>query len=99
MAQFQYKARRRDGQTVTGILDVADRGAALMQIERLGLFPIAIDTPRGGAAIAAAAAASRPPGTAANWTVDGFPGQPPAGFNTLAQLLVVGMASAEPRSL
>jgi type II secretory pathway component PulF len=68
MAQFQYKARRRDGQTVTGILDVADRGAALMQIERLGLFPIAIDTPRGGAAIAAAAAAARAPGTAANWT-------------------------------
>ena len=26
-------------------------------------------------------------GTAANWTVDGFPGQPPAGFGTLAQLL------------
>ncbi|HEY3914303.1 MAG TPA: type II secretion system F family protein [Verrucomicrobiae bacterium] len=68
MAQFQYKARRRDGQTVTGILEVADRGAALMQIERLGLFPIAIETPRGGAAAAAVSAASRPPGTAANWT-------------------------------
>jgi hypothetical protein len=26
-------------------------------------------------------------GTAANWTVDGFPGQPPGGFSTLAQLL------------
>lgn len=26
-------------------------------------------------------------GTAANWTVDGFPGQPPGGFGTLAQLL------------
>ncbi len=68
MAQFQYKARRRDGQTVTGILDVADRGAALMQIERLGLFPIAIETPRGSAA-AAAAAAARPAGAGApTWT-------------------------------
>src|SRR5271170_496878 len=53
MAQFQYKARRRDGQTVTGILEVADRGAALMQIERLGLFPIVIEAPKSGAAAAA----------------------------------------------
>ncbi len=74
MAQFQYKARRRDGQTVTGILDVADRGAALMQIERLGLFPIAIETPRGSAA-AAAAAAARPAGAGApSWTESLPPG-------------------------
>lgn len=26
-------------------------------------------------------------GAASNWTVDGFPGQPPGGFGTLAQLL------------
>jgi type II secretory pathway component PulF len=55
MAQFQYKARRRDGQTVTGVLEVADRSAALMQIERLGLFPLAVELPKGAAAIAAAA--------------------------------------------
>jgi type II secretory pathway component PulF len=67
MAQFQYKARRRDGQTVTGMLEVADRSAALVQIERLGLFPIAIETPRNGA-VAAAAAAARPPGTPVSWT-------------------------------
>ena len=54
MAQFQYKARRRDGQTVTGVLEVADRGAALMQIERLGLFPMAVEIPKGAAAAAAA---------------------------------------------
>ncbi|HEY3854919.1 MAG TPA: type II secretion system F family protein [Verrucomicrobiae bacterium] len=55
MAQFQYKARRRDGQTVTGILEVADRGAALLQIERLGLFPVAVESPKSSAAAAAAA--------------------------------------------
>ena len=44
MPQFAYKARRRSGEVVTGILDVADRSAALSQIERLGLFPVLIDT-------------------------------------------------------
>ncbi|HWD18910.1 MAG TPA: type II secretion system F family protein [Verrucomicrobiae bacterium] len=62
MAQFTYKARRRTGEVVTGILEVADRGAALIQIERLGLFPIAVDVPRGAAALAAAAASERPAG-------------------------------------
>jgi type II secretory pathway component PulF len=66
MAQFQYKARRRDGQTVTGILEVADRGAALMQIERLGLFPILIEAPKGSAA--AVAAAARPVIKTGSWT-------------------------------
>lgn len=31
-------------------MDVADRAAALMAIERLGLFPVAVDMPRGSAA-------------------------------------------------
>ncbi len=66
MAQFQYKARRRDGQTVTGILEVADRGAALMQIERLGLFPVAVESPK--SAIAAAAAAAKPATKTGSWT-------------------------------
>lgn len=43
MAQFSYKARRRSGEVVEGILDVVDRSAALVQIERLGLFPINVD--------------------------------------------------------
>ena len=47
MAQFNYKARRRTGEMVQGVLDVADRGAAVMQIERLGLLPVAIDAARG----------------------------------------------------
>jgi type II secretory pathway component PulF len=64
MAQFQYKARRRDGQTVTGILEVADRGAALTQIDRLGLFPIAVEMAKGAAAVAA----ERPSGAKVSWT-------------------------------
>ena len=50
MPQFNYKARRRSGELVEGLLEVADRPAALVQIERLGLFPIAVDAAKGGAA-------------------------------------------------
>src|SRR5512140_2076058 len=49
MPQFSYKARRRSGEVVEGVLDVADRSAALVQIERLGLFPVAVDAAKGGA--------------------------------------------------
>jgi type II secretory pathway component PulF len=38
---------------VQGMLEVADRSAALMQIERLGLFPVAVDAAKGGAVAAA----------------------------------------------
>jgi type II secretory pathway component PulF len=50
MAEFSYKARRRSGELVEGVLDVADRPAALAQITRLGLFPIAVETAKPGAA-------------------------------------------------
>src|SRR2546428_8934296 len=50
MPQFAYKARRRTGEAVEGVLDVADRSAALLQIERLGLFPVAVEASRAGAA-------------------------------------------------
>ena len=40
MAQFSYRARRRTGELVQGVIDVPDRSAALIQIERLGLFPV-----------------------------------------------------------
>jgi type II secretory pathway component PulF len=53
MPQFAYRARRRSGEVVQGVLDVPDRGAALLQIERLGLFPVSVEAPRGGAAPAA----------------------------------------------
>ena len=48
MPQFSYKARRRTGEVVEGMLEVADRSAALVQIERLGLFPVAVDAAKGG---------------------------------------------------
>jgi len=54
MPIFSYKARRRTGEVVEGVLDVADRSAALVQIERLGLFPVAVDGAKGAAAAAAA---------------------------------------------
>src|SRR5882672_10096464 len=56
MAQFSYKARRRTGEVVEGLLDVADRSAALVQIERLGLFPVAVDAQKGGAVASVARA-------------------------------------------
>ena len=57
MPQFSYKARKRSGELVEGILEVADRPAAVAQIERLGLFPIAVDTSRGAAPAAGKRAA------------------------------------------
>jgi len=59
MPQFSYKAKRRSGEVVTGLLEGADRGAALMQIERLGLFPLAVDAAKGGAAVAAKSSAAK----------------------------------------
>lgn len=50
MAQFSYKARKRSGETVSGLLEVNDRGAALAQIDRMGLFPVAVEAAKGGAA-------------------------------------------------
>jgi type IV pilus assembly protein PilC len=49
MPQFSYRARRRNGELVEGVLDVVDRPAALAQVERLGLFPIAVETAKAGA--------------------------------------------------
>jgi len=59
MPQFSYKAKRRTGEVVSGLLDVADRGAALIQIERLGLFPLAVDAAKGGAVAAKSSTAKR----------------------------------------
>src|SRR5437867_8609968 len=60
MPQFAYKARRRSGEVVQGVLDVPDRSAALTQIERLGLFPAMVDGSKGAAAAAADRPAERP---------------------------------------
>ncbi len=55
MPQFAYKARRRSGEVVQGVLEVADRSAALVQIEKLGLFPVMVDGSKGSVSAAAAA--------------------------------------------
>src|SRR5581483_1089738 len=47
MPQFSYKARRRSGEMVEGVLEVNDRASAVAQIERLGLFPVAVNTSAG----------------------------------------------------
>lgn len=52
MPQFAYKAKRRTGEVVQGVMDVADRAAALSQIERLGLFPVVVDASKSGVAAA-----------------------------------------------
>ena len=59
MPQFSYKARRKTGEVVQGVLDVADRAAALVQIERLGLFPVMVEGARGTGAAAPGAAQPR----------------------------------------
>jgi type II secretory pathway component PulF len=58
MAHFSYRARKRSGELVEGTLEVTDRGAALLQIERLGLFPVAVDAAKG----AGVATGGRAPG-------------------------------------
>jgi type II secretory pathway component PulF len=65
MPQFAYKARRRTGETVQGVLEVPDRSAALAQIERLGLFPVMVDASKSGAA---STAVERAPGASRELT-------------------------------
>src|SRR5947207_13077147 len=64
MPTFAYKARRRSGEVVQGVLDVPDRTAALTQIERLGLFPVMVDGSKGAAAAVADRPAERAPARA-----------------------------------
>jgi type II secretory pathway component PulF len=59
MAEFSYKARRRSGEVVTGVLEVTDRPAALAQIERMGLFPVMVESAKGGASAKAGAGSRR----------------------------------------
>src|SRR5258708_3750467 len=50
MPQFSYKARRRSGEVVKGVLACGDRAAALLQIDRQGMFPVSVEAAKGGAA-------------------------------------------------
>jgi len=59
MPQFSYKARKRSGEMVEGVLEVNDRSTAVAQIERLGLFPLSVvDAGKGAAVNKGAGAAS-----------------------------------------
>ena len=49
MSQFSYKARRKNGEVVQGLLDGSDRAGILIQIERMGLFPVSINQTSGPA--------------------------------------------------
>ncbi|MDE3098640.1 MAG: type II secretion system F family protein [Verrucomicrobiota bacterium] len=98
MPEFSYKARRRSGELVEGVLQGADRSAAVAQIERLGLFPVAVDTSRGGPAPAKARARADiasllPPAIRAHLQRQRKPGlQEMATFTQqLANLLQAGM--------
>jgi type II secretory pathway component PulF len=57
MANFNYKARAKDGQRIEGQVEAADRRAALLAVEKLGHTPLAV-TEVGGAQAAAVAAAA-----------------------------------------
>ena len=87
MPQFAYKARRRSGEVVQGVFEVADRAAALAQIERLGLFPVAIEAPRGAGGAAAPASASSSGSSAAGkkQPVSGAVATPPGLRSLLAR--------------
>jgi type II secretory pathway component PulF len=51
MPHFSYRARRKSGELVQGTIEVTDRSAALMQIERLGLFPVSVEAAKGSAVL------------------------------------------------
>ena len=57
MPQFSYKARKRSGELVEGVLEVPDRAGALAQIQRSGLFPLAVTDVKAGATPAGKGAA------------------------------------------
>lgn len=48
MADFTYKARKRGGEAVEGVIQAADRGAALLQLQKSGLFPVALQAAKPG---------------------------------------------------
>src|SRR5690348_1225837 len=66
MPKFAYKARRRTGETVQGTLEGADRSAILVQIDRMGLFPIMVDASK--TSVAVAAEAEKPQAEKRNWS-------------------------------
>jgi len=62
MATFQYKAKTPGGEVVTGTLTAGDRRLALVQLNRMGYFPLTVD-----AAGAASAQSAAKPSAVAGW--------------------------------
>jgi type II secretory pathway component PulF len=48
MPEFAYKARKRSGDLVEGVISGSDRSQALAQIGRMGLYPVRVDPAGGG---------------------------------------------------
>jgi type II secretory pathway component PulF len=59
MPQFSFKARKRSGELVQGVLEGADRSAVLSEIERQGMLPISLETARSRSAKAASKTPSK----------------------------------------
>ncbi len=47
MPLFSYKARKRTGEVIEGTVEVADRPALLLQLEKSGLMPVTITNAKG----------------------------------------------------
>lgn len=43
MAEFVYKARKKNGTTIQGVLEAGDRMAALAQLQKQGLLPVSVE--------------------------------------------------------
>jgi len=59
MPQFSFKARKRSGELVQGVLEGADRSAVLSEIERQGMLPISLEAARSRSAKAASKTPSK----------------------------------------
>ena len=64
MPQFSFKARKRSGELVQGILEGPDRSAVLSQMERQGLLPISLEASKGKKGIKPAKARQAAPNPA-----------------------------------
>ncbi|MBO7391629.1 MAG: type II secretion system F family protein, partial [Verrucomicrobia bacterium] len=43
MSEFVYKARKKNGTTIQGVLEAADRMSALGQLQKQGLLPVSVE--------------------------------------------------------
>lgn len=67
MPTFAYTAVNNQGKRTTGRLDAADRGAALVRIESLGLIPVDVTAAAAAQARAARAGGQAPAGSGGLW--------------------------------